>query len=63
MIAPIINENMKSKPKINLNKRQQDIVNTARRDGFVTDLEPNKKIIKICKSNNVDLIITSPVGK
>ena len=36
MITPIINKYMKSKSKFTLNKRQQDIVNTARRDGFVT---------------------------
>ena len=32
-------------------------------DVFVTDLKPSKKIIKLCKSNNVDLIITAPLGK
>ena len=29
-------------------------------DTFVTDKLPNKKIVKICKSNNVELIISSP---
>ena len=28
-------------------------------DVFVTDFKPHKKIVKICKKNNVDLIITS----
>ena len=32
-------------------------------DIFVTDLQPSKKIIKLCRSNNIDLIITSPQGK
>jgi DeoR family glycerol-3-phosphate regulon repressor len=29
-------------------------------DTFVTDKLPNKKIVKICKSNNVELIISPP---
>ena len=36
MITPIINKNIKSISNFTLNKRQQDIVNTARRNGFVT---------------------------
>ena len=28
-------------------------------DVFVTDIKPNKKIMQICKNNNVDLIVTS----
>ena len=32
-------------------------------DIFVTDLKPTKKIIEICKNNNVELIVTSPVSK
>ena len=36
MITPLINKYTKAKPKFFINKRQQDIVNLARRDGFVT---------------------------
>ena len=36
MITPLINKYQRSKDKSNLNKRQQDIVNFAKRDGFVT---------------------------
>ena len=32
-------------------------------DVFVTDFKPSKKIIKICKNNNVDLIVTPSSNK
>ena len=35
MTTPVINKYAESKFKYRLNKRQQDIVNTARRDGWI----------------------------
>ena len=32
-------------------------------DIFVTDLKPSKNILKICKKNNVSVIITFPINK
>ena len=32
-------------------------------DIFVTDLRPSKNILKICKKNNVRVIITFPLNK
>jgi len=32
-------------------------------DIFITDIKPSKKIIKICKNNNMNLIITPSVNK
>ena len=37
--------------------------NLSEIDIFVTDFAPSKKIIKICKNNNVDLIVTPPTNK